>query len=219
RWRISAAAFRVKVIARIWSGSTPARSRLTYRSTSTRVLPVPAEASSRTFCEGSTACARAVRSGRSRPRSRSDVFSATVTSVSTSPSSNARKPLDIPEIILAAHRVVATGPTPIHIVWRRRDLSTRDRVNRVRQPLLRLGQHLLPIGGPREQRHHAFRTLERQVDRLAQPPAAAGPRQRLLGAKAVDRQLQRPRSGRRPTHLVVHPSASAHLPHVAPIDP
>ena len=29
RWRISAAALRVKVIARMWSGSTPARSRLT----------------------------------------------------------------------------------------------------------------------------------------------------------------------------------------------
>jgi len=38
RWRISAAALRVNVIARMWSGSTPARSRLTYRSTRTRVL-------------------------------------------------------------------------------------------------------------------------------------------------------------------------------------
>jgi len=49
RSRISAAALRVKVIARMFDGSTPARSRLMYRSTRTRVLPVPADASSATL--------------------------------------------------------------------------------------------------------------------------------------------------------------------------
>src|SRR5262245_9311917 len=62
RSRSSAAALRVNVIARMCSGSTPAASRLTYRSTSTLVFPVPADASSTTFFEGSTACLRAVLS-------------------------------------------------------------------------------------------------------------------------------------------------------------
>ena len=48
RSRISAAALRVNVIARMWRGSTPASRSRTNRSTSTRVLPVPAEASSTT---------------------------------------------------------------------------------------------------------------------------------------------------------------------------
>src|SRR6187455_3150295 len=62
RSRISAAAFRVNVTARMLSGSTPARSRLTYRSTRTRVFPVPADASSTTFRDGSTASRRAASS-------------------------------------------------------------------------------------------------------------------------------------------------------------
>ena len=62
RSRISAAAWRVKVIARTFDGSTPARSRFRYRATSTDVLPVPAEASSTTLRRGSTAATRAARS-------------------------------------------------------------------------------------------------------------------------------------------------------------
>ena len=66
RSRISDAALRVKVIARTLEGSTPARSRLTYRSTSTRVFPVPADASRTTLKRGSTARARPSRSRASR---------------------------------------------------------------------------------------------------------------------------------------------------------
>src|SRR5436309_2484209 len=49
-------------MVRMFSGSTPARSRFTYRSTSTRVFPVPADASRTTFRDGSTANCRAARS-------------------------------------------------------------------------------------------------------------------------------------------------------------
>ena len=71
RPRISAAAFRVNVIARMFAGSTPRLSRLRYRSTSTCVLPVPADASRTTLCAGSTARCRAAASGsKSRVESR-----------------------------------------------------------------------------------------------------------------------------------------------------
>src|SRR5207248_1186804 len=44
RCRISAAALRVNVIARMLAGPTPARRRWTYRPTRARVFPVPAAA-------------------------------------------------------------------------------------------------------------------------------------------------------------------------------
>ena len=66
RPRISAAAFRVNVMARMFAGSTPRLSRLRYRSTSTCVLPVPADASSTTLCAGSTARSPRRRIGQRR---------------------------------------------------------------------------------------------------------------------------------------------------------
>ncbi|MNS97616.1 hypothetical protein D3C72_1319560 [compost metagenome] len=55
RSRISSAALRVKVIARISCGAAPASSRRTRRATSSQVLPLPAQASTTTERAGSQA--------------------------------------------------------------------------------------------------------------------------------------------------------------------
>ena len=57
RSRISPAAARVKVMARMWCGSTPASSSRTMRDTSIQVLPEPAQASTTTLFAGSQAVA------------------------------------------------------------------------------------------------------------------------------------------------------------------
>ena len=49
---ISCAARRVKVMARISPGFTPASSKRTMRDTSSQVLPLPAQASTTTLCRG-----------------------------------------------------------------------------------------------------------------------------------------------------------------------
>src|SRR5436190_420788 len=58
RSRISLAARLVKVKARIWCGGTPSRTRRPMRSVSTRVLPLPAPASTRS---GPAGCSTAER--------------------------------------------------------------------------------------------------------------------------------------------------------------
>ncbi len=78
--------------------------------------------------------------------------------------------------------------------------------------------HLRPIGRRREQRHDAPRPLEREVRRLAERPVAPVPAgEPLLGAQAVDRQLQRARPVRRPAELVVDQPERAVLEQVDPI--
>ena len=62
RARISAAAFSVKVIARISPGSSTVHRRRRKRWVRTAVLPEPAGACSNTECEGSVACRRAAAS-------------------------------------------------------------------------------------------------------------------------------------------------------------
>src|SRR5262249_15983815 len=145
RPRISAAAFRVKVIARIRSGSTPTLSKLTYRSTRTLVLPVPADASSTTFRRGSTAVSRAP--------------APTVISCRSS------------GIALPADRREAARLAPIHIVGSRGKLATSDRIKCRDQPLLGPGQHFDTLVWRREERHDPPRSLEGKIRRLAEDPA------------------------------------------------
>jgi hypothetical protein len=57
RWRISPAAFLVKVMARISCDSAPSSSARTMRETSIQVLPAPAQASTATLRRGSQAMA------------------------------------------------------------------------------------------------------------------------------------------------------------------
>ncbi len=55
RERISCAARRVKVMARISPGAAPSSSSRTMRATSSQVLPLPAQASTTALARGSTA--------------------------------------------------------------------------------------------------------------------------------------------------------------------
>ncbi len=57
RWRISPAALRVNVIARMSCGGVPSSSARTMRETSIQVLPAPAQASTTTGRRGSQATA------------------------------------------------------------------------------------------------------------------------------------------------------------------
>jgi hypothetical protein len=57
RWRISPAAFLVKVIARISCGAAPSSNARSMRETSIQVLPAPAHASTATLRAGSQAMA------------------------------------------------------------------------------------------------------------------------------------------------------------------
>src|SRR4051794_39795095 len=117
-------------------------------------------------------------------------FSRTVL-LTTSSSSNGRKPLDIADIILAAYGREGTGFAAIDIVRRRREFAARDRVECVGEPLLRVGQHPGAIRRLGEQRHDTPRALEGEIHGLAQPPGRSALRgELLLGTDAVDGQLQ-----------------------------
>src|SRR5262249_55965005 len=152
----------------------------------TRVLPVPADASSRTFRDGSTAATRAARSGRLS--SAVSDFSRIASWTASSSSSNGRKPLYIADVILAADCIERAGLAAVDVVWRRRELAARDRVDGIGKALLRLSDHPGAVGRFREQRHHALRALEREIRGLAEPPSASVVRcELLLGAHAVDR--------------------------------
>lgn len=70
RWRISSAALRVKVMARMSEGAAPASSSRSMRVTSSHVLPLPAQASTTTERSGSQA-AREKASGETGAPSRS----------------------------------------------------------------------------------------------------------------------------------------------------
>src|SRR5581483_420219 len=129
RSRISVAALRVNVIARMFAGSTPALSRLMYRSTSTRVFPVPADASRATLKRGSTA--------RARPsRSRASMRDSTA-----SGSSNGS--LLVADIILPADRGIGTPGTDARIVRPGRKLAALDTRDDVEQPRARIGEHVV----------------------------------------------------------------------------
>src|SRR5436309_2607381 len=125
----------------------PARSRLTYRSTRTRVFPVPADASRTMFCAGSIAAMRADASGRS-----------------ASSASNGSIGSDVTDIVPPAHAGKAARLTAVHIVRRRWKFAARNRVEGRRQPLLRLGEHLVAVRR-REERDDAARSLEGEVGR------------------------------------------------------
>src|SRR5262245_15994952 len=165
----------------------PARRRLTYRSTRTRVLPVPAEASSTMFREGSVAAARAAPSG------------------SGASSTKGSRSSDVTDVVLPAHAGKPARFAPIHIVRRRRKVAGSDRVDRRSETLLRFFERAIAIAVVLEQRHHAARSLEGKVCGFADLPiSAASGTERLGGTDAVNRKLQCfPAVLRRPAQLVV----------------
>src|SRR5688500_4524841 len=199
-------------------GSTPARSRLTYRSTSTRVLPVPADASRTTFCAGSTAARRDAASDGSerigagpdkvRPTPAAGNQSEVGRTVSGPPSplssSKGKRRSDVTDVVPSAHRRVRARLAAKHIIRCRRKLAGVDRVDRLHQTLLSVRQNLRSLGARREQRHHPLGAFEGEVGRLTKNPAPSQmPREALFRADRVDRQLQRARSVGGPAKLVV----------------
>src|SRR5688572_4553362 len=139
RARISAAALRVNVMARMFVGSTPLLNRLRYRSTSTCVLPVPADASSTTLCDGSTARRRAAESGK-RSKVESPMADVGLWTLDSGLSSSKGSQLDVANVILPADGGVCATRAHHGVRRRRRKFTALDPVHRVQQPRLRLDQ-------------------------------------------------------------------------------
>src|SRR5262245_20223526 len=119
-------------------------------------------------------------------------------------SSNGSIGSDLTDIVLSTDGGVGARLATINVIRLWRELAGVNRVERVGQSLLGLGEYLVAIRGGRKQRNDAPWSLEREIGRLPERPVAAAMRgQLLLRADAVDRQLQRPRSIRRPAELVV----------------
>src|SRR5688572_17446548 len=207
RPRISAAALRVNVIARMFAGSTPRLNRLRYRSTSTCVLPVPADASSTTLCAGSTALARAAESGRSsivdRPSSIAVDGPWTMDDESSSKGSQFDV-LDVANVVLSTdERVCAAGAH--HRVRRRwRKFTALDSVDGIEQASLRIEQHGVLVFAAREHRHELAILAERDVSGLPRLPLLSTRLPQMLhGANRVDGQLQRELAIGRAAQLVI----------------
>src|ERR1700730_15949443 len=110
----------------------------------------------------------------------------------------------VTDVVLPAHRREAAALAAIDIVGLWREFAGRHRVERVGETLLRCDKPSRAMGRRRERRHAARRSFEAQVRRLAQGPIAPAVRcEPLFGADAVDGQLQRPGTIRRPAELVV----------------
>src|SRR5687767_4263378 len=194
RPRISAAALRVKVMARMFVGSTPRLSRLRYRSTSTWVLPVPADASSTTLCAGSTALARAAASGRSaigdRPSSIGDDGRWTMDDGRSSSSNGSQ--LDIANVILPADGGVRAAGAHHCVGGRRRKFSTLDSVDRIEKTRLRVDEHGVFALAACQHRDELPILAKSDIAGLARfPVLSSGFPQVLHGTHGVHGQLQR----------------------------
>src|SRR5688500_10997679 len=175
RPRISAAALRVNVIARTFAGSTPRLKRLTYRSTRTCVFPVPADASRRTLCDGSTALARAAASGRSK-RGREGFSAGAGGKTPPDPfsrSSSNGSQSDVANVILPADRCVCAASAHDCIDGRRRKLSTLDAIDGVEQPDLCGGQRGVSRLPSRQHRNELAVLAERDIAGLSRLPFLA----------------------------------------------
>src|SRR5437588_6798593 len=135
RSRISAAALRVNVIARMFAGSTSRMIRFTYRVTRTLVFPVPAEASRMTFCSGSTANALAAASGSMARGSR-------LADRGLSTSNSDRCSL-IAHVVLPADGGVCAPVAEKRLIGLHGKLSALDRVDGGQQPRLAFRERLL----------------------------------------------------------------------------
>src|SRR3954467_13351447 len=135
---LPAAALRVNVIARMLAGSTPAFRRLMYRQTRTDVLPVPADASSTTFCAGSTANCRACASGSAAGAT----IATAARSGSIAPNSGScdvgSREIDlvIADVVLATDARVRAPRTEERLVGAGREIAALDPVDGSQQPLL-----------------------------------------------------------------------------------
>src|SRR5689334_15830747 len=127
RSRISAAALRVNVMARMFAGSTPRLRRLMYRRTRTLVLPVPADASRTTFSAGSSANARAEASASS---------AGSLATVSTAANRFGCVTSLIADVILAAHCRVRAPGAQERVLGTRRKFAALDAVDGADQALL-----------------------------------------------------------------------------------
>src|SRR5688572_3124100 len=207
RPRISAAAFRVNVMARMFVGSTPLLNRLRYRSTSTCVLPVPADASSTTLCAGSTARCRAAASGTSAKGS-DPFFSlnsvALGEKMGSDPFSSNGNQSDVANVILPADGGVRATGAHHGVRRRRRKFTTLDPVDRIQQPRLRVDQGRVS-GLPARQHRDELAILSKgDVTSLAWLPVLASSLPQMLHrADGVDRQLQRQFAIGRATQLVI----------------
>src|SRR5262245_21858977 len=85
-------------------------------------------------------------------------------------SSNGRSGSNVADIILPADGGEGARLAAPDIVRGWRELSSRDGVDRIGEPLLGVGEDLGPLVGFRIQRHDATRTLEGEVHRLAERP-------------------------------------------------
>src|SRR5258708_4354768 len=74
------------------------------------------------------------------------------------------------DIVFAADGRDVAGLAVEHIIGPRRELAAGDGVDRVRETLLRPSENR-SAGGVGKERHDPFRTLEGQVDRLADDPS------------------------------------------------
>src|SRR5437016_3261832 len=107
-------------------------------------------------------------------------------------SSNGSRGSNVADIVLPAHRrerAAFTSPYVVGCGWK---FSARDRVDRIREPLLRVGERFVALVRFRKERDDTPRTFEREIDGFTDRPATpARAGEPLLGADAVDRQLQR----------------------------
>src|SRR5437764_13029519 len=67
------------------------------------------------------------------------------------------------DVILPADRREAAALAAIHIVGLGRKIAGGDRVESVREPLLRVGEHLCPVDRRRKERDDTARPLEGDV--------------------------------------------------------
>src|SRR5450756_465253 len=206
RSRISAAALRVNVMARMLAGSTPAHSRLIYRVTRTCVLPVPAEASSTTLRAGSMAHARAAWSR------------VIITSTGDGGSSNGSRRSVAIHVVLSAHGGVLAVPAETPRGGPRRKLAPLDPVDRVDQPFLPVGKLPRRVGAVVDHHPDRLALAKGDVAGLAHLPArTARALQLLLGTDRVDRQLDRLGRLGRASVLVVDQPKAAVLQQVDPV--